>query len=71
LKKLASQGHSHIDIPDDTSPNPSHGDPTDPKTWQGPWKTLFKPDGIAQKVVEMIITKPLTLPLVQMNWQTS
>jgi hypothetical protein len=44
---------SHIDVPDTRSTNPPRGNPSDPKSWKGPWVTLTSPRQIAEVVCSM------------------
>lgn len=47
-------GLSSVDIPDITTPwGPSLGDPSDPKTWKGPWLSATQPDSIAKVICEV------------------
>ncbi len=50
LKPVAQLGLSRVDIPDVSSTNQSHGDPTKPKDWKGPWLTITKPSDIASVI---------------------
>jgi hypothetical protein len=53
LNKTKGTGLSRIDIPDPSAISDVTGDPNDPKTWKGPWKSITSPRGIAQEVCKM------------------
>jgi hypothetical protein len=53
LKPEVKQGLSCVDVPDPSSGNESHGDPSQPKTWSGPWRTLTRPNDIASVIKEL------------------
>jgi hypothetical protein len=53
LRGTSSSGLSRIDIPDPSANGQHLGDPNDPKTWRGPWKSIYSPDGIAQVATQM------------------
>jgi hypothetical protein len=53
LRGASSSGLSRINIPDPSANGQHVGDPDDPKTWHGPWKSISSPDGIAQVATQM------------------
>jgi hypothetical protein len=77
LEPSVPLGLHSIDIPDDTSLNHTYGDPTQPKTWKGPWRTLTDPKQIAQTVRRFNIAQynqahtPFFRPFSISNWMTS
>ena len=44
-------------MPDSNSIDRNHGDPTQPKTWRGPWKTLTDPEQIARAICQVNIAQ--------------
>jgi hypothetical protein len=55
LQPPTQLGLSHKEMPDTSAINQRFGDPAHPKTWQGPWRTITGPTGIAQVVKLMNI----------------
>jgi hypothetical protein len=55
LRPSQAKGLSKIDIPDDSITASALGDPSSPKSWNSPWKTLTNPQDIAQVVKQMSI----------------
>jgi len=55
LKKLHPMGISKLDVPDNSFGNPAHGDPANPKTWTGPWKTLVNLKEISKHIMTLNI----------------
>jgi len=47
LKPVVKQGLSRLDVPDPSARTETHGDPSKPKGWKGPWLTHSKPSDIA------------------------
>jgi hypothetical protein len=50
LSPKTQLGIDRIDIPDSSVLGQNMGDPTQPKTWTGPWLTLHNPEKIAQVI---------------------
>jgi hypothetical protein len=53
LNKLGGKGLSRIDVPDASAATEGSGDPEDPKTWKGPWKSVTNPVDIAKEVCKV------------------
>jgi hypothetical protein len=53
LNKLSGKGLSQMDIPDVSAVTEGSGDPDDPKTWKGPWKSVTNPTEIAREVCKV------------------
>lgn len=53
LKPEVKQGLSCVDVPDPSSGNESHGDPSQPKTWSGLWRSVTRPNDIASVIKEL------------------
>jgi len=50
-------GLSSLDVPDNHCIDRNYGDPTQPKTWKGPWKTLTDPEQMAKAICQVIIAQ--------------
>jgi len=57
LNKNNGTGLSRIDIPDPSAVSDVTGDPNNPKSWKGPWKSVTSPSGIARKVCKINIAQ--------------
>ncbi len=57
LEPPTQLGLSRIDIPDSSATNWRFGDPSTPKSWSGPWRSIAHPTEIAQIVKIMNITQ--------------
>lgn len=57
LHPISQQGIDHIDIPDNRALGTNLGDPEQPKTWKGPWKTLRDPLDIAREIKKVNINQ--------------
>jgi hypothetical protein len=53
LNKVAGKGLSCIDIPDAAVATEGSGDPDNPKSWKGPWKSITNPTEIARAVCKV------------------
>jgi hypothetical protein len=53
LHRKQNQGLGKVDVPDRTAQSPTTGNPDDPKTWTGPWKTITNPDELAKIIKEI------------------
>jgi len=53
LGKLGGTGLSRIDIPDASAVTEGSGDPDNPKSWKGPWKSITNPVEIAREVCKV------------------
>ena len=53
LNKVVGKGLSRIDVPDASAATASSGDPNNPKTWKGPWRSVTYPQEIAQEVCKI------------------
>jgi hypothetical protein len=53
LNKATGKGLSRIDIPDAAAVTETSGDPNQPKTWKGPWKSVTNPHEIAREVCKI------------------
>ncbi len=53
LNKVAGKGLSRTDIPDAAAVTEGPGDPDDPKSWKGPWKSITNPTEIARAVCKV------------------
>lgn len=53
LNKTPGKGLSRIDVPDPAAVNETSGDPANPKTWRGPWKTVTNPQEIAKVICQV------------------
>jgi hypothetical protein len=42
------QGLTKVETPDRAATGRGLGNPDDPKSWKGPWKTITKPEEITQ-----------------------
>jgi hypothetical protein len=43
-------GLNRVDVPDNKAASPATGNPNDPKSWTGPWKTIMNPTELAKIV---------------------
>jgi hypothetical protein len=50
LHKSKGKGLSRIDVPDEAAASYTSGDPSDPKQWKGPWRSVTNPNEIARVV---------------------
>jgi hypothetical protein len=57
LEPPTQLGLSQIDIPDNSVTNWRFGDPANPKTWSGPWRSITRQTDIAQVVKQVNITQ--------------
>jgi len=53
LNKHQGRGLRRIDVPDPAAANDTSGDPNQPKTWRGPWKSVTNPSEIAKVVCQV------------------
>jgi len=53
LNKTKGKGLSSIDVPDARAASDTTGDPTNPNTWKGPWKSVTNPTEIAKVVCQV------------------
>jgi len=53
LNKFDGKGLSRIDVPDVSTTTEGSGDPDNPKSWKGPWKSLTNPVEIAREVCKV------------------
>ncbi len=57
LKPVARMGLSKIEVPDPTARSTENGDPSNLKTWKGPWITATKPNDIAAVIKDINCTQ--------------
>jgi hypothetical protein len=53
LHTQSTKGLGRVDIPDEAASSTSTGNPNDPKTWKGPWKSVTNPMDLAKVVKEI------------------
>jgi len=53
LEKRHGGGLSRIDVPDASAASSTSGNPNNPKTWKGPWRSVTNPNEIATVVCQI------------------
>jgi len=53
LNGTKGKGLRRIDVPDESAVSATSGDPKDPKSWRGPWRSVTNPTEIAREVCKV------------------